>query len=326
MQTVGGVMTPQTLTSLQGMVNALFGTPGNVWWVDPQFGNDNNPGNTPAAAFQSLTQAHSSASDANNDVVYLIAKSNSASLTTSYQSVGLTWSKSLLHLIGVNGAPFLGQRSRVGALATAATFPNLFTLSGNGCLIQNIEFFQGSTATNPTAASTCVTVSGQRNHFLNCQISGIGHSDLDDAGSNSLTITGSENYFQHCYIGLSTIIRATATAEVVITGAVARTFFEDCEIESWTSGSTFKAVTVPTAAQDWVTFKNCIFSAVENITSAVAPTGAIGITTLAGLVKVINPAIFGYALLSTGGNAYVKVVTFQAATSVQGIGASAAAS
>ena len=308
LQTGGGTLSPVTLQSLTAMVNAVFGTPGNVWWVDPQFGNDNNPGNTPAAAFQSLSQAHSAASDANNDVVYLIAKSNSATLTTSYQSAGLTWSKSLLHLIGINGAPFLGQRSRIGALSTAATFPNLFTLSGNGCLVQNIEFFQGQTATNPTAASTCVTVSGQRNHFLNCQISGIGHSDLDDAGSNSLTITGSENYFQRCYIGLDTVIRATSVTEVVISGTPARTLFEDCFFDTYTSGSTFKMISIATGVDRWVKFKNCEFHAIQNITSAVAPTGLIGITTMNGEVLIMNPYLYGFAQYVTADNAYVQVL------------------
>lgn len=324
-QLSGGALQPQTLAAIQLMASGVFPAQGNIYFVNPGTGSDSNPG-TAQSPLATLAQALSLATAGQNDIVYLLAHSNSAGSTTDYQVSNLNWNKDLVHLIGVNGSPFLGQRSRISNNAGVAAFANLFTLSANGCMIANIEFFQGAGNTNPSAASTCVTVSGQRNHFVNCQISGVGDTTLDDAGSNSLTITGSENLFDSCYIGLDTVIRATATAECVITGAVARTIFRGCMFSSYTSGSTFKAVSIPTGADRFVRFDNCTFYASENITSAVAPTGAIGITTMNGQVQVINPAVFGYSLLSTGGNAYVKVLTFQAGTSVQGIAASAAAS
>lgn len=327
MQTDGGALTQKTLNSLISMVNAVFGTPGQVWWVNPKTGNDQNDGQTPQTAFATLAKAHASAADGNNDVVYLVAASQSASLTTAYQGSALTWSKNLLHLVGVNAGSFISQRSRVATLASAAAFANLFVVSGSGCLFWNLEFYQGAGSTTLSAAQTCVTVTGVRNRFLNCTISGIGDSTLDYAGSNSLTISSAdENIFQHCYIGLDTVIRASATNEVIITGTTARSVFEDCTFASYTSGSTFKAVAIGTAVDRFVQFKNCTFYTAENITSAVAPTGAIGITTMNGQVQVINPAVFGYSLLSTSGNTYVKVLAFQNATSVQGIGASAASS
>jgi hypothetical protein len=321
----GGTLQPGTLAAIQLMAAAFVPTQGNIFFVNPFSGNDTNPGSI-TAPLKTLAQALALATAGQNDIVYMLANSNTASQTTDYQTANLNWNKDMVHLIGVNGGPMIGQRSRVAALSTVTAFANLFTLSANGCLIANIEFFQGQMGTNPTAASTCVTVSGVRNRFQNCQISGIGHSDLDDAGSNSLTITGDENIFQHCYIGLDTVIRATATAECILSGAPARTIFEDCVFASYTSGSTFKAVSIATTVDRFVQFKDCVFYTSENITSAVAPTGAIGITTMNGQVQVIRPSVFGYSLLSTGGNAYVKVLAFQNATTVQGIGASAAAS
>lgn len=325
-QSIGGALTNQTLQSLQLMSTMSFPTQGNVWFVAPRTGSDtNNSGTTPDSAFATLRQALSMATANQNDIVYLLGQGNTASNTTDYLSANLDWNKNGVHLIGVNAGPMLGQRSRVSCLSTATSFANLFTVSANGCLIKNVEFYQGTGSTNPTAASTCLTVTGQRNVFQNCQISGIGDANLDDTGSNSLTLSGSENLFQHCYIGLDTIIRATAVSEVFITGG-ARNIFEDCMFASYTSGSTFKAVTFSTPCDRFIRFVNCTFYTAESITSAVAPTGAIGGTTMNGQVQVINPSVFGYALLATGGNTSVKVVTFQAATTVQGIGASAAAS
>ena len=316
LQSQGGVLTNATLAAIQAMLT-IGATPGNIWWVDPISGNDSNTGASPTqqpngnvGPFRTLTAAHAAATTNNNDIVYLLAKSNTASETTDYQSSVLTWSKSLTHLIGVNGAPSIGQRSRVAALSTATAFANLFTLSGHGCLIQNIEFFQGQMATNPSAASTCVTVSGQRNHIVNCQISGIGHSELDDAGSNSLTVSGSENLFEDCYIGLDTVIRATSVTEVVMSGTNTRNTFKRCHFETYTSGSTFKMVSIATGTDRFIKFEDCYFVAVQNITSAVAPTGALGITTMNGQVLMRNPYVYGFSQIVTADNAYVQVLGF----------------
>lgn len=283
---------------------------GNYYFVKPHSGSDGNDGQSPATAFQTLAKALSVATAGQNDVVFLMAESNTAANTTDYQSSNLDWNKDLVHLIGVNGGPMIGQRSRIAPLSTATAFANLFTLSANACLIANIEFFQGQMATNPSAASTCVTVSGQRNHFYNCQISGIGHSDLDDAGSNSLTVSGSENLFEECYIGLDTVIRATSVTEVVMSGTNTRNTFKRCHFETYTSGSTFKMVSVATGTDRFIKFLDCDFVAVQNITSAVAPTGAIGITTMNGQVIMKNPYVYGFAQITTADNAYVQVLGY----------------
>ena len=210
-----------------------FMTTGKVWFVKPNSGSDSNKGNKPSQALKTLTKAQSLATADKGDVVYMVTESDSASSTTDYQSSVLTWAKDGVHLIGIGARPFMGQRSRVSNLSTAATFTNLFTLSADGCYVAGLEFFQGSMATNAAASHYAVQVSGIRNRVENCQISGVGHADLDDAGSRSLYVTGRENYFNECYIGLDTIIRATATAEIEVTN-VARTIFDRCMVNSWT--------------------------------------------------------------------------------------------
>ena len=289
-------------------IGAQFLTQGQQFFVKPRTGSDGNDGKSPRRAFQTLAKALSAATANQNDVVWMFAESNTAGSTTDYQSANLDWNKDLVHLIGVNAGGFIGQRSRVAPLSTVTAFANLFTVSANGCYIANIEFFQGAMNTNPTAASTCVTVSGQRNHFVNCQISGIGDSTLDDAGSNSLTITGSENTFDDCYIGLDTVIRATSVTEVVLSGTPTRNVFRRCHFETYTSGSTFKMITIPTGMDRFTKFVDCDFHAVQNITSAVAPTGLIGITTCNGVVLLRNPMLYGFAQYVTADNAYVQVL------------------
>ncbi len=302
---------PNGLTSMGVPVFGATVTQGNVYFVKPSSGSDGNDGKTPATAFKTLATALGAATANQNDIIYMFAESNTAANTTDYQSSNLAWNKDAVHLIGVNCMPFMGQRSRIAPLSTATAFADLFTLSANNCMIANIEFFQGAMATNPSAASTCVKVTGQRNHILNCQISGMGDiaGSLDDAGSNSLTLSGSENLFENCYIGLDTVIRATSVTEVVISGG-ARNIFKDCQFETYTSGSTFKMVSINAACDRFIKFLNCDFHAVQNITSAVAPTGALGITTMNGEVIMKNPYVYGFDNITTADNAYVQVLGY----------------
>jgi hypothetical protein len=310
-QNTGGALQQSTLSTIQFLANMTFPTQGNVWFVCPRTGSDqNNSGQSPQSPFKTLRFALSMATANQNDIVYLMAQGNTASLTTDYQTSNLDWNKNAVHLIGVNAGPFVGQRSRVSVDANTASFANLFTVSANGCMIKNIQFFQGVGSTNPSAASTCVTVSGDRNVFINCNIMGVGHANLDDTGSNDLTVSGSENLFQHCYIGLDTIIRASALAGVVMSGSNTRNCFEDCQFEAYTSSTSYKLVSVATGTDRWLKFKNCEFNAVQNITSSALPSGAIGITTMNGSVIIMNCGFFGITQITTADNAYVLALAF----------------
>ena len=302
-----GAVTSQMLDAINSNFALVFPTQGNVYWVRPRTGSDAFDGLSSQKAFQTVAHALNVATANQNDVIFLCAESNTAANTTDYQDATLTWNKDLVHLIGINSGPFLGQRSRISARSTAAALAPMVNVTANGCLFSGIEFFQGTPASGTT--SICVQVTGQRNVFNACQISGNG--DLtgvaDVAGTRSLKISGSENLFKNCYIGLDTVIRATQTAEVEIS-AGARNTFDGCQFESYTSLSTFKAVTIATGCDRWMKFKNCEFTAVQNITSAVAPTGAIGITTMNGQAYAQNPYVQGYAQIVTADNAYVQVL------------------
>ncbi len=302
-----GAITGGFLDQLNSQLSLLLPTQGQVYWVRPYTGSDSNPGTSPGSAFKTLLKALQSATANQNDIILMCAESNTAARTTDYQSVTLPWNKDLVHLIGVNGGPFLGQRSRISNKDTAAALNPMVEVSANGCLFSGIEFFQGTPASATT--SIALLVSGQRNTFYNCQISGNGDLTgvVDVAGSRSLKVSGSENLFKGCYIGLDTVIRATQTAEVEIS-AGARNSFMDCHFETYTSLTTFKMVTIATGCDRWVKFMNCQFVGVQNITSAVSATGVVGITTMNGQVIMKDPYVYGFDNIVTADNAYVKVL------------------
>lgn len=292
-----------------GMPVGGFMSTGKVFFVKPYTGSDSNRGNRPDSAFKTLAKALASARADKGDVVYLIPESNTAANTTDYQPTALDWNKDGVHLIGLGAGPMIGQRARIAQTSTVKTIEDLFTVSADNCLIANLEVYQGvasSTATSPRAA----VISGQRNRILNCQLSGNGDlaGSTDTAGARSLAVTGSENTFQHCYIGLDTVIRATQTTEIYV-DSPARTIFEDCVVNSYTSLSTFKAITC-NAPDRFVLLKNCMLMAITGITSAVAPTGAIASGSINGKVMVLGGGVFGYADVTTADDSKTLQLTY----------------
>ncbi len=289
-------------------VGGMF-TPGRAIFVRPGTGSDGNTGKSPSKAVKTLAKALSLATADKGDVVYMIAESNTAGNTTDYQTTALDWNKDGVHLIGMGCGPMIGQRSRIAQDAATLTIEDLFTVSADNCLIQNIEIFHGvngSTATSPRA----MVVSGQRNHIVNCQISGMGDAtganSMDTAGARSLAVTGAENTFSHCYIGLDTTLRATALAEVTV-GDIARTIFEDCIFNTYTSLTTMKIVTY-SAPDRFILFKNCLLNAVNNITSAVKPTGALAAaTSVNGQIILQNSVVVGCDNVTTADDTKVFV-------------------
>jgi hypothetical protein len=293
------------MTTFSDMLFQLGGVPvggpmtqGKAIFVKPYSGSDSADGLSPSAAVKTLTKALALATANQNDVVYMFAEGNTAALTTDYLSTALDWNKDFVHLIGVNAGPWLGQRSRVAFVSTYDTAAPLFTVSANHCFIANIEFYEGVAGTAPLG---CVKVTGMRNRFFNCQISGVGHASNDLTAAYSLYVSGNENHFQHCYIGLDTIVRATCTAEIRLVGTAAakvtRTIFEDCIINSWSSLTTFKALAT-TYIDRFVILKNCMIIAAIGIGGAVI-TGAIANTTPNGAVLLQNTGVFGYVNVTT---------------------------
>jgi hypothetical protein len=290
---------------------------GSVFFVAPYSGSDSYSAKSTSSKrpLKTLAKALSLATAGKNDIVFMLAESNTASATTDYQSVALDWNKDMVHLIGVNSGPMMGHRSRIGQLSTVKTVEDLFTVSADGCIIANLEIYQGvasSTATSPRA----MVVSGQRNKIINCQISGMGDTSMDTAGARSLAIIypAAENIFQHCYIGLDTVIRATNVIEVAISGTgtntrVPRTIFEDCIFNTYTSTATGKMV-AHTYTDRFVLYKNCTFFCATGITSAVAMTGAFSTSDVNGLIAVQGSSAFGIGDWTTADDTAVYVSSF----------------
>lgn len=225
-----------------------FGGSSVAYFVDPANGSASNDGRTPETAFASVATAYARTVSGQNDVIFFIGGATGDTL-----SEALTWSNSYTHLVGLSSPlPGVGQRCRVlGGATTDLT--NVITVSGTGCIFINLQIANWADA---DADANALTVSGNRNAFINCMISGMGHATpAARAGSASLTVSGSENTFRNCYIGLDTIVRAAANAELVMSGS--KNSFWDCEFSSYSETAGKFLVTVSGAGTNY--WKRCLF-------------------------------------------------------------------
>lgn len=274
------------------IAQAGFATTGNVYYLDPANGNDNWNGQAPVQSglgsqggigpVQSLAAGYALLVAGHNDVLVLIG--NGTTTATARLTAGFTWAKNAAHLIGIAAPSQFSQRARIAPTTTVTAFKTMFTVSGNGCYFANVEFFNGFTT--GTTAQICMKVTGNRNVFNNCQISGMGDAaSAADAGSRSVVISTGENYFRHCVIGLDTIARSVLNASIEFTTGAARNVFEDCTFPALatTAAAALTVIGAATGVIDRLTiFKRCLFYNASAFSGGAAGTGAIKLLASAG--------------------------------------------
>lgn len=231
------------------------GPKSKVYFMDPVNGSDANVGGSWLAPLKTLTAAEDKCVANQHDVVIMLAGA-----TADNPAAAIEWDKDYTHLIGLSGnLPGLGQRCRVVGTA-ALDLAQVITFSGDGCIIKNVQFYNGNDA---AADSGAAIVSGSRNYFENCMFAGMTAATPGArSGCYSLSLTGDENVFVRCSIGLQTIIRAAGNAELILSGGnCMRNKFIGCEFLSWSVTAGKFLVKFAADAVPWTTqFENCLFN------------------------------------------------------------------
>lgn len=236
------------------MLSGLPRGPKSKWYVfDPVNGSNNNdPGDSFKTPKQTLTAAEDKTVGDQHDAVFMVSGD-----TADNPSAMIAWDKDYTHLIGLSGdLPGMGQRCRIVG-TSGNDLAVLATISGNGGIFKNLQFYQGGDA---ATALGNVLVSGSRNHFKNVFFAGGGHATpAADAGMYSLKVTGSENFFEDCTIGLDTIVRAAANYELIISGV--RNHFRRCKIISNSVTAGKFLVKLDNSSNDlrYTFFEDCLF-------------------------------------------------------------------
>lgn len=272
-----------------------YGFTGNYWYVKPSSGSDSNLGNSPSQAVKTLSHALSLATANNNDVIFLIAESNTASSTTDYQTTTLDWNKDLTHLIGICAPSQVGQRARLAAKSTATGVSPVLKVSANGCYLTNFSVYGG--ISGDATSLGAVEVTGTRNVFDNVGIQGMGTTDAVTTGGYSLRLTGAEeNVFINSTIGLDTIARDNSTnGEVWFDSGAVRNDFINCIFPAFISNSGYTHVTFTgsTSIDRYQNFIDCTFIS-ESANDATTQTQIFGSmdSITQGYINLKNCAAF----------------------------------
>lgn len=259
----------------------------SVFHLDPRRASGGN-GKSAYNAFTSLTSAEDAVTSELGDLIIFQGTDNTTG-SSSRDTATVTWDKGGATVIGACAPVHVSQRARV-APSTSFAGP-LLTVSGNNNAFMNMQFFQGH-----NAASTCVSVTGDRNFFYNCHIAGIGHATAgDDAASESLLLSGEENLFVNCTIGLDTIARSAACAEIRTAATATRNSFVGCRITGYADNAGALFVDIPSSSIDrYIRFHDCeFFNPIDS--AATAMTVGMSIHASAGGTVILtgSSAIYG---------------------------------
>lgn len=267
---------------------------GNVFFVNEGTGSDGNTGG-PYDPLASLTQAHSLATDGNNDVIFLTG--------TVHVSATLAWSKSKTHLIGLSPDLKTQARARISQTGSSVFTP-LVNVTGSECIFRNIGSFHGFA---DASTQICWQESGGRNEYTRCLFGGMANATAAaQTGGRSLRIsTNGENSFTDCQVGLDTVTRNAANASLEFTAGSPRNHFKNCTFPVLTTNAGALWATVGSGGMDrYALFVDCAFINCVESGSTTLTAGIIANASAGGMILLQNPVAVGATAIATTGPVY----------------------
>lgn len=273
----------------------LFGSQAQCFFVDNNtssnggLGNDGNDGKSPNSPFLTIARGYQALRSGFNDTLFLIGSGVAYGLDAGSfgaGAAGFTWAKNRCHLVGIASPTYAGQQSQVTNGATLMT--PLFTVTGSGCVFQNIYWLNAGS--HATAALKSVDVQGAACVFKSCKMAGgTGATTAAQTGARSLTLDGAVDcLFEECTVGQTTVAQSAAsyTMETLATNnTAARNIFKRCTITrnsaAGGTGGGFLIVAAATIAE-YLMFDDCIFANFSAANANPLTTGFSAATALAG--------------------------------------------
>lgn len=278
---------------------------GSHYFVDSVNGNDGNEGTTWESAFKSIPVGYAYLTANKNDVLHV------AGGATAYAHTAiLPWAKDYTHMVGHTAPIKHGGRVRLTNTVTSATAGE-YTISGTGCVFQNIHWQFGDSATATSLVGVAISGNG-RNAFIGCHFYGPFDAGIGAAvGQRMLTVTSSQdNLFYGCSFGQRTILNTSATGAIVSFNGSNNTnnFFEKCLFQMYNSNTGSCAINYVDGAMPgsgFTVFDDCIF----NGSAGIAVADVIRYTTSSvGETILKNCALTGAGLTVWATGAWKAVV------------------
>jgi len=212
--------------------------------------------------FRTLDAAYAAAVSNANDVILLTAQ-------TTHTITPIAWSKSRIHVIGMDGGGrFVQQGAKIQNSATD-TAAYLLKVTGTRNSFRNIKFIQASTE---ATALNVIQAAGEGTLYEDCSfIFGVA-DNLDLTTSSEILLGEDSGTFRRCSIGTDVLLTSGArnimaldaiTGASSADGAKSNRFF-DCEFFVMSSSSSAVLIKViDTAGAKFLNrFKDCSFIAV----------------------------------------------------------------
>ena len=243
----GHKILPSDLAGMVGLPQV-----GNIWYVDPN-GSDSAGGQSQEDAFATVTQAVSSMTADQDDVVILAGTSSTGRTT---ETAGVAWSKRRTHLVGNGPARSINNRNGVSFAALGSG--SCFTISATNCSFSNLSF------ASFTDNNVLVEVTADYQTFDNIHFQGMGiQAAADDTAGRSLLFTGAgEIEVRNSTIGIDTVTRGAANASFEATGSCARNKFISCYFPAYTDSADVLFVKADTGncTERFLLFSDCLFN------------------------------------------------------------------
>jgi len=243
--------------------------------------------------YTTLAAAYAAATTNQNDVILL--QGNSAHAVTT----GIAWSKSRIHVLGMDGGDRLVQQGArvVGAAADDTGY--VIKVTGTRNSFRNIKFDQGST---DAAGLTVAQFGGEGTLVKNCSFVFSTATNLDGNETTTYEVVMGEDSgtFINCTFGNDTLdttgARAVMAIDVVTTSQEMKScIFKDClwNILSDDANANFIRVLATTDCKFGTTFINPIFHAsLNNTTGGIVLTDAVDSVSslIEGDMFFVNPS------------------------------------
>ena len=220
-------------------------TIGNVYFCDYVNGSDGNIGSA-EEPLKTLYGAHARMTSGNNDVAVIVGNggtsatqrlslANAQTIDSTATTGTLVWSKNACHIVGMAAPTMFAQRARIAPpsgtyLASTFNADIFVSVTASGCNFINFSTFVGFSTGSANMVGWKDT--GSRNYYRNVQFGGFGDTaSAQGTGARALLVgaAGSgENTFESCVIGLDTVPRTVANANLELAGGTPRNTFKNC--------------------------------------------------------------------------------------------------
>jgi len=243
--------------------------------------------------FTSLESAYAAATSNNNDVILLDGHS------THTIANGIAWSKSRIHLIGMDGGGRLCQQGAKVQSTSGVGDAYVIKVTGTRNSFRNVKFIQADTT---NTSLTCAQFGGEGTLCENCSFTFGTAANMDGSETTTYEVVMGEDSgtFKNCVFGQHTLMTTGARAVMLLDGVTSgqemkECIFENCYFRIATSSASADLIRVAdTSAVKYAqVFDNCKFvCALLQSGTQVACDDAV--RSVSGLVEgnllFINPA------------------------------------